>query len=310
MPDLQPPSFSLPAAVADDPRVGHLLGRDVDDPSSARVVLVGFPSDDGVRRNGGRPGAALAPDAIRQALYKMTPDARVFEAFVEVLANTVDLGNLVPTASMEESQERLAAALAPHLARGAVAVVLGGGHETSFGHFLGYVRARRSVAILNWDAHPDVRPLRDGRGHSGSPFRQALDHTSGLCDGYTVIGLQPHSTARAHLDYLHRKRARYFWRGDLTLGLVDAVYAQAEGSWMVTFDVDAVDQAYAPGVSAPAAAGLTPNVWFAAAYEAGRCPHVTSVDVVEVNPTCDVDGRTARLAALTVWHVLRGLAER
>ena len=79
---------------------------------------------------------------------------------------------------------------------------------------------------------------------------------------------------------------------------------------MVTFDLDAVDQAQAPGVSAPAVNGLDQELWLHAAYRTGRCPQVTSVDVVELNPRVDVDDRTARLAALTVMAVLRGLSDR
>jgi formiminoglutamase len=287
-----------------------LLGRKVKDVDEAKVVLLGFGSDEGVRRNGGRPGAAQAPDAIRQAFYKLTPDARAFDAFVDVLEHTVDLGNLILTESMEDNQERLGATLAPYLQRGAVPIILGGGHETSFGHFLGYVQAERPIHILNWDAHADVRPLKDERGHSGSPFRQALTHASSLCEGYTVAGLAPHSTAHAHLDFLREHEARFFWNDDLTPGLVERLYIESTGSLLVTFDMDAVEQAAAPGVSAPATQGLSPALWLKAAYEAGRCPHTTSVDLVEVNPTYDIDHRTARLAALTLWQVLRGLAER
>lgn len=79
---------------------------------------------------------------------------------------------------------------------------------------------------------------------------------------------------------------------------------------MVSFDLDAVDQAYAPGVSAPATGGLDVDVWLHAAFEAGCNPEVASMDVVELNPRFDPDGRTARLAALTVWTFLRGLSER
>jgi formiminoglutamase len=79
---------------------------------------------------------------------------------------------------------------------------------------------------------------------------------------------------------------------------------------MVTFDLDALDQTHAPGVSAPAAAGLSQDLWLHAAYRAGRSPKVTSVDLVEFNPNVDVDDRTARLAALTVMEVLRGLTDR
>jgi formiminoglutamase len=52
------------------------------------------------------------------------------------------------------------------------------------------------------------------------------------------------------------------------------------------------------------------DLWLHAAYHAGRCPQVTSVDLVELNPRIDVDDRTARLAALTVMQILRGLSDR
>lgn len=304
------PNVVLPEASPEDLRIGRLLGRGVVDPRATRAVLVGFPSDEGVRRNGGRPGAAQAPDAIRQMLYRMTPDARTHDAFVEVVERTVDLGNLSPAGTMEEHQARLGEVVGPYLPQGVVPIVLGGGHETTYGHFLGYVHDACPVAILNWDAHADVRPLKDGQGHSGSPFRQALEHPTGLCTGYMVAGLLPHSTARAHLDFLQGHMGRYFWHEDVTPGLINVLYAQDADAMLVSFDLDAVDQQAAPGVSAPAVAGLNPALWFKAAYEAGRCPRVSSVDIVEYNPALDVDGRTARLAALTVWHFLRGLAER
>jgi formiminoglutamase len=79
---------------------------------------------------------------------------------------------------------------------------------------------------------------------------------------------------------------------------------------MVSFDLDALNQGEAPGVSAPNAAGLSSALWLAAAYVAGRSRAVTSADVVELNPRVDRDDQTARVAALTVWWLLRGCAER
>ena len=63
-------------------------------------------------------------------------------------------------------------------------------------------------------------------------------------------------------------------------------------------------------MSAPTSDGLTSDLWLAAADAAGRCPAVTSADVVELNPAVDRDSQTVRLAALTVWWLLRGRAER
>jgi arginase family enzyme len=71
-----------------------------------------------------------------------------------------------------------------------------------------------------------------------------------------------------------------------------------------------VDRAWAPGVSAPATGGLRVPTWLDAAYHAGRCARVRSADVVELNPAVDRDGQTAALAALTVWWIWKGLADR
>jgi formiminoglutamase len=309
MPDFLRPTVPAPNSARDDPRLGRWLAAQ-DSADGARVVLVGFPSDEGVRRNGGRPGAADGPDAIRRALYNLTPDAEHPDTFTDMLDRTADLGDVPVTGDVEADQERLGAVLAPLIAEGIVPVVLGGGHETSFGHFLGYVAAERDVEILNWDAHADVRPLKDGLAHSGSPFRQALEHPSGRCLRYQVAGLQPHSTARAHLDFVDEYGGEVVWRRNLTDVRIRSIAIGLAAPTLATFDLDAVEAAAAPGVSAPNPSGLPADLWLYAAYEMGRSPLVASMDVVELNPSFDMDGRTARLAALTVWHFLKGLAER
>ena len=303
------PSIPLPEAFVDDLRVGHLLGT-IDALDTAAAVIVGFPSDAGVTLNGGRAGAAGGPAALRDWLYRLTPDAVETSRFKELLKRTVDLGDVSVTDDLELDQEALGELVAPILKDGAVPIILGGGHETAFGHFLGHVYGGQSVSVLNWDAHPDVRPLKDGRPHSGSPFRQMMLHVSGSCSTYTVAGLLPHQVSRTHVDWIFDRGGLVKWRSDLSESVVSELYRSLEHPTMVSFDLDAVDQAFAPGVSAPATGGLNVDMWLHAAYEAGRSPAVSSMDIVELNPRLDVDERTARLAALTVWTFLRGLSAR
>ncbi len=296
----------------DDPRLGDFVSFA---PGAARdpdIVIVGFPIDEGVRRNGGRVGAAGAPDTIRDALYRLTPTARNHEAFIDVLRRVLDIGNVRPANSLEDSQEALGRVAGEVLSGGRVLVVLGGGHETSFGHFLGYVRADTPVTILNLDAHADVRPLVDGRGHSGSPFRQAIEHPSGLCVGYTVAGLQTTRVSARHVEYLRNKGARIYWSEDLrTLGPEDVFAATNPASTlMFTLDMDAIDAAYAPGVSAPSTCGLSAGDALSFAKTAGRTPMVRSFDIVETNPLFDRDLCTVRLAAATVWSFIEGFSQR
>jgi formiminoglutamase len=238
----------------------------------------------------------------------MTPDAERPADFMRVVALTTDLGDAPVTGDLEADQRALATLLAPHLGAGRFAIVLGGGHETAFGHFLGYVAAGLRPEILNWDAHADVRELRDGLGHSGSPFRQALEH-SPPCRRYSVGGLQPQSVSAEHLAYV-RARGEVRFRHELTAAQARHAYDGLAAPALVSFDLDAVDVAHAPGVSAPSAGGIGARAWLSLAWRAGRSDAVTSCDVVELNPALDRDGQTARLAALTVWQVLRGLATR
>jgi formiminoglutamase len=208
---------------------------------------------------------------------------------------------------LERDQAALAQLVCAELEQGSFVIVLGGGHETSYGHFLGYVGAGRRVAIQNVDAHPDVRPMLQGRGHSGSPFRQALEHPKNLCASYAVHALQPNAVAASHLAYLQQHKADYAFRDAFEPA---ALFEEHATDLLATFCLDAVDQGFAPGVSAPSSDGLTPREWLRAAFRAGACKSVSSLDVVELNPRFDRDDQTARLAARTIYEALRGFLTR
>ncbi len=286
---------------------GRLIGSELAGETPPSVVLTGFPSDEGVRRNRGRPGASLAPDAIREALYALTVEDS--PALRTLIGYMKDLGNVRVSGDVETDQANLAAAVRPWLALGTIPIILGGGHETAYGHFLAYAAAAQDVAILNWDAHPDVRPLTDGKGHSGSPFRQAILHESGRCRNYQVAGLLPARLVPEHLEFITQHHGKYYWRSELPVESIDRIYLGLPlFGLMISFDMDAVDRAFAPGVSAPAEGGLTADLWLHAARMAGR--HARSLDLVEVNPKFDLDGRTLHLAGETVLAFLRGIADR
>ena len=311
MADLIPPDISLPDVSDGDLRIGHLLSDNISENELPKVALIGFPSDEGVKRNGGRPGAAKAPKAIRSQLYKMTPDAEQPDVFRNLIEHTNDLGDVDVNGNLESDQEELGKIVASYIDADVVPVILGGGHETAFGHFLGYAKSGVETAIMNIDAHTDVRSLKNSQAHSGSPFRQAIEHESGCCNTYLAAGLQPHAVAKSHLDYIDANGGQYKFRDETNITSISSLFHMHESDHlMVTFDMDAVDQAFAPGVSAPCTNGLHPELWLTAAYLAGRNEQVSSFDISECNPEYDRDGQTARLAALTVWNFLLGLSQR
>jgi formiminoglutamase len=272
-----------------------------------------------VRRNGGRPGAAAAPGAIRHWLYRLTSrDAarRLNLAALDVL----DLGDVRILGDLEASQQTLGEVVAAILTAGAVPIVLGGGHETAYGHYLGYVGAGRDVAIVNLDAHLDVRPLWDGLGHSGSPFRQAREHPTHPLRGdrYVCLGAQPFAVSGEHQEYVESQGGVIRWASQARVSIVLPSIFRHECARLgeggcpvyVTLDSDVVQQADVPGVSAPNPLGLSGRVVASCAAAAGAHPAVTSFDLVEINPSFDPDGQSARWAALVIWQFLTGLARR
>jgi formiminoglutamase len=324
--------FSLlePARVADDgirrpddPRLGEVVQfwrGDLAALRPGRGVLVGFPQDEGVRRNHGREGAGEAPDVIRSRLYRLT----TWHCANDVNLTDhppLDLGNMQIGRSLEESQEALGRVLGAILESGAVPVVLGGGHETAYGHYLGYVLARKRrqpVAIINIDAHLDVRPCDLGQGNSGTPFRQALEHPTCPLEGphYVCLGAQPHAVSYEHWRYARSRGCVVGWADQLRRSLVRRFMrernrlAAAGCRIYLTIDADAVDISEVPAVSAPNATGLAGERVIACAQVAGGSPEVSSLDLVEINPRLDRDGQSARWAALVVWNFLVGLAVR
>lgn len=301
---LIPPAIEPPKTQADDLRIGHLIGMSEETPL---VIIIGFPSDRGVALNGGRPGAAAGPDAIRRALYAMTPGSAGSHGLIPKVK---DLGDVQVSGDVAADQVTLAETISPYLSPDSTVVVLGGGHETAYGHYLGYVARDMAPRIVNWDAHADVRRPGEDGPTSGTSFYLAVEHPTHPTPDYTVAGLLPQSVAPAHVDYLHKHDCTHYWREEVDGPSIDELYAEYSDTTMVTFDLDAIDQAFAPGVSAPAAGGLVPKTWLHAAYAAGLSNAVWSIDICELNPAFDRDNQTARLAALTLWHFLSGVAAR
>ena len=137
-------------------------------------AFIGFCSDKGVARNKGRTGTALAPDFVRG---QMSGLPCTFSQEVKLY----DAGDIIcDEISLEEGQRELGCAVEEILRRNLFPIVLGGGHETTFGHFQGQHNFLKDkgktpeLGIVNFDAHFDLRPYDMGNS-SGTMFRQIAD---------------------------------------------------------------------------------------------------------------------------------------
>ncbi|MEX2457087.1 MAG: formimidoylglutamase [Balneolaceae bacterium] len=291
-----------------DPRLRDIINSKEGEKTSAEIIL--FPSDEGVKINGGRTGAANAPSLILDQLLKLTPHPLHVKKHISFLENIHVCDDLVCSGNVEKDQELLGKTVAESFQKGAIPIIFGGGHETAFGHFLGYAAAEKPVNILNIDAHSDVRPLKNGQAHSGSPFYQAINHSSKLCRSYNVAGINPSSISEGHFNFV-KSQGECLMESETTLYSVKKIIQDLDqGNLMITMDMDAVNQGQSPGVSAPNSSGISSSLWLDLAYEFGKNPAVTSFDISEVNPEYDRDHQTVRLAAMTIWKFLLGIALR
>ncbi|MBX2986329.1 MAG: formimidoylglutamase [Bdellovibrionaceae bacterium] len=286
-----------------DPRWGERVLTARPAHSGSLVQLFGWPDDEGIRLNGGRPGAAQAPDRIRRFLYRMTPAVDVDTAPPALW----DRGNLLTApADLAERHRRAREAAHEAHARGDRTLSFGGGHDYGFpdsAAFLqAYAREGRRPVVVNFDAHLDVRPADHGF-HSGTPFRRLIEEFHGRFD-FLEIGLQPQCNSREHWAWA-RSRGAELWGSFETpdsaglLTRLDSWAAARRGQELfISLDIDALNSEAAPGCSQSWAWGLSPVSVTQALRRLYQLFDVRGLGLYEVSPPLDQDDRTSKLAAL------------
>ena len=310
---LVPPDESLFFSRNDpaDQRLGDLVTRHPGAfPGDARVAIIGVPQDIGVARNGGRTGAAEAPDAIRRMLYRLTPyDVATGHSIEHGVIR--DLGNIHCGGELEEIHARLTAVVSEVCRTGVVPIVLGGGHDTTYAAAAGVAAVHGALGMINADAHLDVRtanPLRN----SGTSFRMLIDEGCIHPENFVELGIQSYVNAGSHVRWLVAQGARIITLDEIRAAGLQAQLAAAlriatagARPLYATLDIDGVRASEAPGVSAPLPDGFTGAELLEIAMTLGRRPEIVALDIVEVNPRFDRDNMTARLAAHAVVRFIR-----
>jgi formiminoglutamase len=277
-------------------------------------VLLGFACDEGVARNQGRRGAAEGPNSLRQALANLA---------CPVGFQIHDVGNVeCKDNNLEQAQQHYANELESILTAGGLPIGLGGGHEIGWASFLGtqqYLQKNKPetrLGILNFDAHFDLRnpsPVTS----SGTPFRQAQQWSEAHAQPfhYAVIGLNPSANTESLFQFAQSQNVQ--WVNDIECGAtdIDTIVAKLE-HWFANIDVlyltvclDVFPAGAAPGVSAPAALGVDPLVVLKLISRIKSLlvkmdKQLIMADIAELNPSLDIDTKTAKLAARLAHHLM------
>ncbi len=291
-----------------------LLEPTLENLQRANAIILGIPTDEGIIRNGGRTGAALAPDTIRKYLHKLTPNYPPSSTSFDFLL-IADAGNIKGD-DLEALHASAKEKVANYVRNGKTIIALGGGHDVTYPLASGFYEGigKTDFSLINIDAHLDVREKKNGLHHSGSSFRLLIEDGVLLGKNFTEFGIQPFSYSSGHLAWAEDQGAsiRHF-DNELSQNAVNEFQSLLDSirtPLYVTFDIDAIRASDAPGCSAPSPIGFNAEDAIAMCYAVGRKECVSMLDIVEVNPLHDLDDRTSRLAARMIAAFFAGIANR
>jgi agmatinase len=283
----------------------------VSDWANADVAIVGVPFDTATSY---RPGARFGPAAIReqsQLLRPWHPEHRI-DVFDTI--SVVDGGDLAITpGNAERTAAQIDAGLRPIVDAGAVPLVLGGDHSIVLGELRAHARRHGPVAVVLLDAHADTWDQYYGeRLFHGTPFRRALEEGLILPERSLLAGMRGPLYAASDLDE-PREWGFEILTSDEVRALDPAAYGRRvrdrvrDAPAYLSFDIDVLDPAFAPGTGTPEVAGVQPAEALALLRSLAGIDFV-GFDVVEVSPPYDGPGQVTALHAAAVGFELLALA--
>jgi agmatinase len=275
----------------------------VDDPEGVEVAVLGIPFDTATTN---RPGARFGPEAVRSASIALRPYNPVQRTQVFGRLSVADLGDLhVTPGNAEKTVAQIAEQLEPIVRSGTRTLCLGGDHLVVLGELRAHAAVHGPLGLVLLDAHADVWDLYCGeRYYHGSPFRRALEE--GLLDpGRSLLaGMRGPVYEEADLDVASDFGFEVIHCEELA-GLTPDEYGArvrervGDGPLFLSFDVDVLDPAFAPGTGTPEAGGLSTRE--ALGFVRGlRGLRFSGFDVVEVSPPYDGPGQPTAVAAANV----------
>jgi len=281
---------------------GGLAGNPLE---TADVVVAGIPYDGSAVY---RKGAALAPMRIRALSPVMPPvteDARPLDGL-----RVHDMGDLDAGPDIERGWSPVADQLAA-VPPTALLTVLGGDHCTAISTLAAQARRHPDLAVLWVDAHPDLNDFsRGGRWTCGCAMRRALEVSSIGPARVVIAGGRDYDPEE--LEFIRARGMLLVSASELAgdSGSARMVADALDGkSLHVTFDIDALDPAFAPGTEIPSSGGLSTRQALDFLRIATAGSKLVGIDVVEVSPPLDHQDITT-LAALKLifefwgmfWH--------
>jgi agmatinase len=259
---------------------------------SYELAIIGVPFDE---KSSYLRGAAGGPAAIRASSTGKARNPET-ELGVDLERDTVmvDLGDVDTLGDVDRTFHGIETAVAAILKKKAGPIILGGDHSITYPIMKAMAKAYRRLDILHFDAHPDLyEDLYGDRLSHACPFARIME--DGLAESLVQIGVRAataNQRANARRHGVRMVEMKDF-RDGLTLSFKNPLY--------ISFDLDSLDPAFAPGVSHQEAGGLTTRQAIDLIHRLKA--RIVGLDVVELNPSRDPSGITASAAVKIIKEV-------
>lgn len=281
------------------PHVGSAEGLD--------ACFVGVPFDLGTSN---RSGARLGPRQVRSESVLLRPYNMATRAAPFDSLQVADIGDVaINPYNLPDSIRRIEEAYDAILAHDCTPISVGGDHTITLPILRAIARKHGPVALVHIDAHADVNDTMFGEKIAhGTPFRRAVEEGLLQCEHVTQIGLRGTGYEAEDFDWCRRQGFRVVqveecWNRSLAPLMEEIRQRVGDRPVYLTFDVDGIDPAFAPGTGTPEIGGLTVTQGLEI-VRGMRGLNIVGADVVEVAPAYDHAGVTSLLAANLAFEML------
>ncbi|WP_112479694.1 agmatinase [Vibrio variabilis] len=276
--------------------------------ADADVVVFGVPLD---MATSGRPGARMGPDAIRRASVNLAWEGKKFPWDFNVFDKTkvIDSGDLVfDTGDAEDFTYRLEAATSEILKSGKTMLALGGDHFITLPILRAYAKHHGEMALIHFDAHTDTYANGSNYDH-GTMFYHAPKEGLISAKHSVQIGIRTEYNYDDHgFNVINAMQANDQSAEEIVAQIRSII---GDKPVYITFDIDCLDPAFAPGTGTPVCGGLNSDKVLKIIRGLAGI-NVVGMDVVEVSPPYDqsdltaLAGATIALELLYVWASKEG----
>jgi len=270
-------------------------------------AVVGIPFDTGASL---KVGARFGPEAIRSSSIILKPHNMFLDVTIFDYCSGIDYGDLpVAPGYIEDSYRMIEEAFYPLVDKGVIPISLGGDHSVTLPELRTVAKKYGPVGLIHFDSHTDTLDQYFGQAYNhGTPFRRAVEENLIDVDHSIQVGLRGQLYSRDDLNASKELGFKTVTSVEAReIGMTDLVQIIRERAGnariFVTFDIDFVDPAYAPGTGTPEVGGFTSSESLEL-VRGLKALNWVGFDVVEVLPQYDPGQITALLAANIAYEFI------